>query len=718
MRDLRLNDRVNGLLVFAVLTGLLATTEARAACSAELPGWGQEVPITVSSTGTALTYGLVRVMVDTTGAIGGGLMRADGGDIRFMETDCSATLGHWIEGGLGTSATAIWVKVPNLPASGSRTVHMFYQKPDASGTGAPAAVFGADLATFYAFNQNGGSTLIDRQSGMNLALSGATATSWGIGPFGWTSSISGFASGGRATRSGTGPAIGAGDFTALSFVRPSNPNGNTEGIFGNYAGDADRGWALKLQGGTGQYMLITNEDGNWCQAAGGSVPGNTWSFVGARRSAGVTNTLLFNGASILNFCSGDRRNVDGPGAFELGHSYGGVYPFNGAISLSFLYHRALPDDEYALLDTNLRVSPPAVDRIGPARAIIPPGAPTLTDVTSADGAGKIAFAPPSSTGSSPILGYEVACSPSGSASGASSPIVVGGLTNGDAYTCAVRARSTDGAGPWSADSVFFTPGGGVPSITSAATATFTVKSAGSFAIATTGAPAPAVSVAGALPNGLSFANGVIQGTPAAGSVGTYSLSVTANNGVLPSATQTLTLEVVKAAQSISVAEVPTQQLGSQPFVLDASASSNLLVTVESATPAVCAVSGLVVSLVAAGQCTLAISQVGNEDFEAALRVTTRFRVVNGPGDATEPDGSVPTADASAADGSSSTGDNVGSSGRPPPADRVTASTPLSTAVVEGGGGGCGASGAAPSMTGLALGVMGIAATLARRRRRP
>jgi hypothetical protein len=87
-----------------------------------------------------------------------------------------------------------------------------------------------------------------------------------------------------------------------------------------------------------------------------------------------------------------------------------------------------------------------------------------------------------------------------------------------------------------------------PIIASASGTTFTVGQPSSFTVTTTGTPAPAVSVAGALPAAVfSIDNGdgtaTLAGTPAAGTAGAYALTVTASNGVLPNATQSFTLTV-------------------------------------------------------------------------------------------------------------------------------------------------------------------------------
>jgi len=75
-----------------------------------------------------------------------------------------------------------------------------------------------------------------------------------------------------------------------------------------------------------------------------------------------------------------------------------------------------------------------------------------------------------------------------------------------------------------------------PAITSASSTTFTVGQAGSFTVTTTGFPTPTLTERGALPSGVTFVdnkNGTatLRGTTTA--AGTYPLTFTAANGVLP-----------------------------------------------------------------------------------------------------------------------------------------------------------------------------------------
>ena len=73
-----------------------------------------------------------------------------------------------------------------------------------------------------------------------------------------------------------------------------------------------------------------------------------------------------------------------------------------------------------------------------------------------------------------------------------------------------------------------------------------------------GSPTPAISVTGALPAGVTFVDngngtGTLSGTPAAGTGGTYAITFTAANGVLPNGTQAFTLNVNQAPAITSAA---------------------------------------------------------------------------------------------------------------------------------------------------------------------
>jgi hypothetical protein len=104
-----------------------------------------------------------------------------------------------------------------------------------------------------------------------------------------------------------------------------------------------------------------------------------------------------------------------------------------------------------------------------------------------------------------------------------------------------------------------------PAITSASSATFTAGAIGSsFTITATGSPAPAISIAGALPSGITFTdndNGTatLAGTAAPGTGGAYPLVITASNGT-GTAVQNFTLTIDQGA-AITSANAATFAVG-------------------------------------------------------------------------------------------------------------------------------------------------------------
>ena len=105
---------------------------------------------------------------------------------------------------------------------------------------------------------------------------------------------------------------------------------------------------------------------------------------------------------------------------------------------------------------------------------------------------------------------------------------------------------------------------GAPVITSADHTTFSVGSAGTFTVTTSGTGV-GITKTGALPSGVTFTdngNGTatLAGTPAAGTGGTYPITITASNGTAPDATQAFTLTVTQPP-SITSADHTSFSLG-------------------------------------------------------------------------------------------------------------------------------------------------------------
>lgn len=105
------------------------------------------------------------------------------------------------------------------------------------------------------------------------------------------------------------------------------------------------------------------------------------------------------------------------------------------------------------------------------------------------------------------------------------------------------------------------------------------------------------------------------------------LSFRVNDGLVDSvSTYTMDLLMSTQAQTITFANPGTKLPTDPTFASGATASSGLPVTLESLTPGVCTVSGLDITPVAQGECTIVARQAGDRDWGAADPVTRTFPI--------------------------------------------------------------------------------------------
>ena len=181
--------------------------------------------------------------------------------------------------------------------------------------------------------------------------------------------------------------------------------------------------------------------------------------------------------------------------------------------------------------------------------------------------------------------------------------VTGTLPAGVTYNAGTKTLSgTPGAGTGGSYALTVTASNGVgsnatqaftlvvnqaPAITSSNTTTFVAGSGGSFVFTATGTPAPAVTITGNLPAGVTYNAGTktLSGTPGAGTGGSYALTVTASNGVGSNATQAFTLVVNQAPAVTSANSTKFVGGSSGSFVFTATGSPAPAIAVTGTLPA-------------------------------------------------------------------------------------------------------------------------------------
>jgi hypothetical protein len=137
--------------------------------------WSNKIPITIdNSGGDELTDYQIQLVLDTETPILAGEMEVDGSDIRFTADGCCDQLCYYIESGINTASTVIWVNIPLIEAGTSQTIYLFFGNDEAEAASDAECTF-----TFFAgfddeytgFDYLCGSISDSTVSGGNLNLS-------------------------------------------------------------------------------------------------------------------------------------------------------------------------------------------------------------------------------------------------------------------------------------------------------------------------------------------------------------------------------------------------------------------------------------------------------------------------------------------------------------------------------------------------------------------
>jgi hypothetical protein len=243
--------------------------------------------------------------------------------------------------------------------------------------------------------------------------------------------------------------LGNGDGTFQSAVN-YNAGINTSSVaVGDFNKDGKLDLVAANRSSNAVSILLGDGDGTFQPAVNYSVNNPQSVAVGDFNGDGKFDLAVANSA-------GNAVSVllgDGDGTFQPAVNYSAgsnplwvaVGDFNGDGKLDLAVANSASNNVSVLLNTTSLVTVP--------------GAPRGVTAKAGNAQATVSFSAPASNGGSPITSYTVTSSPGNiTATGASSPITLPGLTNGTAYIFTVTATNAIGTGPASAPSNSVTPG--------------------------------------------------------------------------------------------------------------------------------------------------------------------------------------------------------------------------------------------------------------------
>lgn len=139
--------------------------------SIQYAGWNYSMPINVTeNTGSNVINYQLQMTINTQALISAGQMNANGDDIRFGKDCAGNTLyNYWIESGINTASTVIWVKIDTLFANATRTIYMFYGNNSASAVSAVNGTFVGPMSSTDSVNTGGAGGVGNSQRGFRFA---------------------------------------------------------------------------------------------------------------------------------------------------------------------------------------------------------------------------------------------------------------------------------------------------------------------------------------------------------------------------------------------------------------------------------------------------------------------------------------------------------------------------------------------------------------------
>ena len=129
---------------------------------------------------------------------------------------------------------------------------------------------------------------------------------------------------------------------------------------------------------------------------------------------------------------------------------------------------------------------------------------------------------------------------------------------------------------------------------------------------------------GSLPGGLTLSgDGLVAGVPTA--AGDYTFSVAVSDAGGCGGSTSVTVHVATAPQAISFGALPNHTYGDAPFAISATGGASGHPVTFSA-GAACSIAGDLVTITAAGSCTVTAAQAGDANYDAATPVAQSFSI--------------------------------------------------------------------------------------------
>jgi hypothetical protein len=255
----------------------------------------RNITIDNSSNANNLTDYQVLITLDTATLISAGKMRSDCGDIRFY--DRTNNLNYWIEGGINTTSTKIWVKIPSIPASSTKVIQMYYGNPNLT------SVSNGDN-TFLFFDDFSGSSL-DANKWILTRLYGsgtytATVANGYVEIYGASSTTAAIVS-----KFGTSlPFAIEGSYKAMSYTNKSVYHNITQ----NSVGDDNNKLAIARGADVFYYYKVVSGTVTYYQQSSVTTP-TTWTRFSWKIT--TTNAYYFESGSQMNTTTTQDRFTTG-----------------------------------------------------------------------------------------------------------------------------------------------------------------------------------------------------------------------------------------------------------------------------------------------------------------------------------------------------------------------------------------------------------------------